>query len=330
MMLRLAKGLVTAATVVYSIPLVGWLLFRVWKGESWPMVGMLNAVGIWWFAPLLLLLPLALIVRARQAILMSGLILLVALALFGSDFTPRVTLANQEGARLRVLTFNVLVSNMAFDAVIETIRAAQPDVVAIQELSPEMAAAISAAISDTHPYQLLAPWGDPRGIGLWSRYPLGEGPSLSRALWENWAQAAVVDVGGRPLYLFNVHLWPIGTLDREQFARALVLQHAQAEELAALVATLDVPVLVIGDFNASPTNDSYATLNRTLDDAWREVGVGPGFTFPDPNAPSWGFPFLRIDYMWTRGAIHPATIQVLPGDTGSDHLPLLGEFVVGE
>ncbi|MDQ4075612.1 MAG: endonuclease/exonuclease/phosphatase family protein [Chloroflexota bacterium] len=329
-MLRVTKGLVTVAVILYSIPLTGWLLFRYWKGEAWPMVGFLNAVGIWWFAPLVILLPVALLVRARQASLMSGIILLVGVSFFGAEFTPaRARAEVGETPRLQVLTFNVLVSNRAFDEVVETIQTYQPDVIAVQELSPEMADALSASLRSSHPYQLLHPWRDPSGIGLLSRYPLEEGPTFSSRFWNNWGQAAIVNVEGHPVYLINVHLWPIGTLDREQFSRALLLQHSQVRELLTAVEEVDLPLLVVGDFNASPTNETYAMLSKYLDDVWRKVGMGPGFTFPSPAATfGWEYPFLRIDYIWMRGAISPLSIRVLRSVTGSDHLPLLAEFAV--
>jgi vancomycin resistance protein VanJ len=328
-MLRLAKGTVTGAALLYAIPLLGWLLFRFWRGESWPMVGLFNAAGIWWFAPLLVLLPVALLVRARQATVMTLLLLLPALWIFGPEFIPAFPRgASPEQPRLRVLSYNVLISNHAYDAVAQLILDARPDVIAIQELSPEMALEISARVGDQYPYRLLYPWSDPRGIGLWSRYPLVEGPALAQGLWERWAQTAVVDVAGQPVYLFNVHLWPIGTLDRQQFARNLRQQHAQARLLQEMVVQVEAPVLVIGDLNASPTNDSYRMLAETLDDAWRQVAFGPGFTWPAPGAVGrWTRPFLRIDYMWTRGGLRPLEMRILP-PAGSDHLPLLAEFVV--
>ncbi|MBA3530615.1 MAG: endonuclease/exonuclease/phosphatase family protein [Ardenticatenales bacterium] len=328
-MLRLTKGLVTIAVVLYSTPLTAWLLFRAWYGEQWPMVGALNAVGLWWFAPLVVLLPVALLVRARQATLMSLLILLPALLFFGDDFLPGQSREVAEDIpRLRVLSFNALISNVAYDAVAETIRTEEPDVIAIQELSEEMAAELTARVGEQYPYQLLYPSPYPDGIGLWSRYPLREGPSLDYAGWKHWAQSATVEVEGHSVRLFNIHLWPIGVLDRELFARNLAYQHAQVAVLQKVIAETEGAVLVVGDFNASPTNESYHRMDEELVDAWREVAIGPGFTWPAPGARlRWSQPFLRIDYMWTKGRVTPLRVRVLPR-IGSDHLPLVGDFAL--
>ncbi len=332
-MLRSTKWFATVSAVLYSVPVSAWLVFRYWKGESWPAVAMLNAVGLWWFAPLVLLLPLALLVRARQASVMMSGVLLIALLLFGRDLLPAsARRVPDDIPRLRVLSFNVLVSNQSDDAVLEMIAAQAPDVIALQELSPEMSASLEARLGEQYPYRLLYPWTDPRGTGLLSRFPLQEGPTLSLDLWERWGQSAVIDVGGQAVLLVNVHLWPIGTLDRVQFAQALGRQHQQVAALKELLATYSgMPVLMVGDFNASPTNESYARLADGLEDSWRSVGSGLGFTWPARGVlHEWMRPLLRIDYQWSGGAVTPLSLQVLPTVTGSDHLPLLGEYAIGE
>lgn len=331
MLLRATKTAVTVLVVLYSAPVAGWLFFRLWKGEVWPLVGLLNAVGVWWFAPLLVLLPVALLARARQASMMALLIGLAALPLVGPDFTPGAPAPPSDTApRLRVLTFNALVSNVDFDAVETLIRDEQPDVLAVQELSHEMADEISARVGEVYPYRLLHPWSDPRGIGLWSRYPIVNSSTASLEVWENWGQYAQLDVAGRTVHLWNVHLWPIGTLDLERFSANLVRQHQQAEELRAAVARVEGAALVVGDLNASPTNRTYGILNQELDDVWRRAAFGPGFTFPAPGSALPGvLPFLRIDYLWSRGPLVPLEVRLL-GDSGSDHLPLVADFALEE
>ena len=196
-MLRFTKIFITGAVILYSIPLTTWLWLRSWKGESWVNVGYMNAVGIWWFAPLLLLLPLALLLRARQASLMSLFMLVPALFIFGGEVVPHFSFAESEaGRRVRVLSFNALVSNTSYDEVITLIEEHEPDVIAIQELSHQMAEEISSRLADEYPHQLPYPWSDPRGIGLWSRYPLSEGPAGHIDWWPHWMQSALIDVEG--------------------------------------------------------------------------------------------------------------------------------------
>ena len=320
------KLLVTAVSL-HSLALTAWLLLRLLRGESSVSVALMNAVGVWWFVPLLVLLPIALLIRARQALIISLIFVLLALFFFGPDWRAQEAAADN-AAQLRVLSFNALFKNESYEAVEALIREHQPDLIAIQELSPEMAHQLKVRLGEEYPHQLLYPRSDPRGIGIWSRHPLTEGPSRNIDWWDNWVHSAIVHVEGQAIQLFNVHLYPFHGSSRHLMAQRLGRQHLQAQQLRDLVSEVDIPVLVVGDFNMSPTNESYTILNELLDDAWRQVAIGPGFTYPAPGSViPWTPAFLRIDYFWIRGAIAPLDIQVL-NQAGSDHLPLLGEFVV--
>lgn len=330
MIRRGTVALFLLVTVAYLVPLATWLALRAFVGESNGVVGMLNAAGVLWFVPLPPLLLGALLLRTRMTGGLLMLLLLVGLGIFGGEWLPALRPAVAAGPELTVLSFNALVSNQSYDEVERLIDTHAPDVIAIQELSWGMAEALSARVGEAYPYQMLHPWGDPRGIGLMSRYPLTEGPSLTQDGWVRWGQSAIVDMEGQALLLVNVHLWPIGTTDRALFARNLQRQHTQVEVLSAMVVASEMPLLVVGDFNASPTNESYVRLTNVLSDAWRQVAVGPGFTWPSGTLELYGVtapPLLRIDYMLTRGPISPVTLQVLP-PAGSDHLPLLGTFTL--
>lgn len=328
-MLPFTRKLFIAGVNLYGLLLTAWLLLRLWRGEQSALIGLMNAIGVWWFVPLIVLLPLALLSRTRQTLIMLSFLVLPALFFFSPDLVPHAwssPLPAESEIRLRVFNLNALVSNVSYEAVAARISEHEPDLIAIQELSHEMARSLNAELAEDYPYQLLHPMDDVRGIGIWSRYPLTEGLSRNQDWWERWLYSAIVDVEGEQIHLFNVHLVPIKAKSRHAIAQRLAQQHAQAQELHDLVSKADMPVLVVGDLNASPTNETYHILDEELDDAWREVSTGLGFTFPAPGSiASWLPPILRIDYFWTGGNITPIKVEVLP-EVGSDHLPLLGEF----
>lgn len=329
MMAKLAKATVTLAVVLYAMPVVAWLVARILEGESLWAVGYMNAVGIWWFAPLLVLLPVALVVRARQAIIISLVLVLPFLWFYGWDFLPGLPRStSEETVTLRVMTFNTLFANGDFEGVLARIRESDPDVIAIQELSPEMDNAITSAFAESHPYRITNSWPDPRGIGVWSRYPMTAGENRTTEGWEWWVHEVNLDVQGRPVALYNTHLWPIGTTDPAGFRIALAAQHDQVDELIPMIEAETVPVILAGDFNASPTNQNYRRLRNILEDSWGEAGWGTGFTFPAQGMMGTDVPpFLRIDYLMTRGNIDAISMEVLE-TAGSDHLPVVGEFII--
>jgi endonuclease/exonuclease/phosphatase family metal-dependent hydrolase len=86
-------------------------------------------------------------------------------------------------------------------------------------------------------------------------------------------------------------------------------------------------VLVLGDFNTTPSEAEYRVLAAGLRDTHVEVGEGPGWTWRPSRIDFLPFGFLRIDLQLTAGAIRPASTSVdcsLPGD----HCRLFGDYEI--
>ncbi len=124
-----------------------------------------------------------------------------------------------------------------------------------------------------------------------------------------------VTEGDRTLNIINTHL---GLVPREQQIQALDV--AGSEWVAE---ALPKPLLLTGDFNATPGTVVYRTLTARLRDARRLVKGPVGATFPSP------FPVLRLDHMFVSAGI---TVEAMwaPADAlaraASDHLPLVADI----
>ncbi len=126
---------------------------------------------------------------------------------------------------------------------------------------------------------------------------------------------------GRRFYLFNTHL-PYREEDedaRTRGARLLV------SRIAALPS--DVPVVVTGDFNATPGSPTHAAATSTLRDAWTVAAQrsGPEGTFHGFT----GQPDQRIDWVLVRGFEVLSATTLDTNEAGrypSDHFPLLVEL----
>ncbi len=306
------------------------------------LIWTLQPTGPWWlmlsnlfapvlFLPLALVAPLVLLTRSRPLAAAAVLPVATFLALFGGLLLPKQPPA-LPGTPLRVMSFNQLFSNPDTEGVIATLRDSRADVIALQELSPGVALRM-AALREQYPYQALLP--DPAdsagGLALLSRYPM----VAQNGSGDFPYQTAALQVGAQTLTLINAHP-SVPQIKLRRLGRLpLVLDYntARRDEQIALVLDLALrsqhPVILIGDFNAGEREPVYAALAAQLRDAFRETSTGFGFTFPnglvDERVPT-PFPVVRLDYVWTRGAMAPVAARVDCRNSGADHCALHAEL----
>lgn len=129
---------------------------------------------------------------------------------------------------------------------------------------------------------------------------------------------------GEQFWVFNAHLDHIGPGSRLQ---ALKLIHQKTEEKN----TEHLPVLVMGDFNATPDAPPIQFLSSKLNDS-REISItkpyGPWGTF---NAFDVASPLeSRIDYIFVNEKVtvqkYAAISEVRKNLSPSDHLPVFIHF----
>lgn len=218
---------------------------------------------------------------------------------------------------VRVLTAN-LGMGQADPSVLVAVAADGADVVAVQELTPEAADALSVAGMDAEfPYRVLSPAPVASGIGLWSRHPIvGSGridgyglPILGARLR---IPGVVVDTT-----VLSVHLvapWPAPI---DQWRRDIGLFAGTLREVGQAAGA--GAVIVAGDFNATV---DMTPFRRLLDEGYRDTassaGAGLASTYPGRE----GRPALiGIDHILVRNcsAATAHTVRV----PGADHRGLV-------
>lgn len=120
---------------------------------------------------------------------------------------------------------------------------------------------------------------------------------------------AVVDFGGQPIHLFNVHLSWLDAGVREQ----------EAIEILDRICQRQGPVILCGDMNGPPEAPEVRRLRAVLVDAFGAAGEGGGTTYPVPT------PDRRIDYVFVSPGLRVVSCRVLIVE-GSDHYPVLCEI----
>jgi endonuclease/exonuclease/phosphatase (EEP) superfamily protein YafD len=188
------------------------------------------------------------------------------------------------GETIEVMTFNVGISNPNRDAVAEFIAAEDPDLVFLFESSFEWEDAMERAGLPLHLVSavprgrvagvtvLAAPSIDPTGIDVEIR---GE------------AEAVTVTVDGQRIDVVGIH--PPSPTSADRAAR----RDDMIAETGEWAATRSNPVVVLGDFNATPWSAAHRALR------WRGMltdsltGSGLQATWPD----GWGPLSIPIDHV---------------------------------
>jgi endonuclease/exonuclease/phosphatase (EEP) superfamily protein YafD len=233
------------------------------------------------------------------------------------------------------MTYNVHKESRHLDPMIAVIRQIGADVVAFQELSRQAADCFAAALADEYPYRALHAFPDRwRGQGILSRYPI-----TADEYWWNahvpgsmGHQRVELDVRGMKVTVYNTHpVHPGMEGSRPRFDT--LPRHEEIRILVARAAADEGPVILAGDFNLPDQAEDYRYITSHFVDAFREVGWGMGFTFPDfgyPqaaeefNLPPLATPlFLRLDYIFHNEAARAIEARVWPDSGGADHRPVV-------
>jgi endonuclease/exonuclease/phosphatase family metal-dependent hydrolase len=201
---------------------------------------------------------------------------------------------------------------------VELLDQLDPDVVAAQELGPNMAETISGRLA----HGLLSPALDFQGAGIALKYaapvasfPMGTRLGLHARLQpDTWPELS------SPVELLSVHL--TNPLDRP-WSTSRRSRRRQLEAILDRIPRDRTPLVAVGDFNATPRWPAYRTLRRGLRDGVAELGRNPRTWAPMP----WMPPLLRIDHAFVHGAARIVRSEAVVV-RGSDHRGLLIDVAV--
>ncbi len=175
---------------------------------------------------------------------------------------------------VRFLTVNALVGRANPAAIVSKVRELQPDVLALQELTPGLARRLADAdLPELLPFSCLDPRPGHTGIGLLSSGPIKELPPVPGA--RNPMLRAELDVGW-PVTITVVH--PPAPLRGGQ-----PRWQQDMNRLLAVLTSTSGQQLVAGDFNATRDHRAFrlllaADLADCADAA--QSRPWPGFTWP--------------------------------------------------
>ena len=226
----------------------------------------------------------------RQPTYWLGLLLptTLFLYLYGTLFIPKQPPAYRPTpAPVRLLTFNYWHGSQSTETAQVILDNALPDIVALQEASPQAQRRILQTVGQHYPYFFFDTTIGRRGIGVLSRYPL-EKISSNAFIELSCHQYRVTIDAAYHFRLYNFHphstnvLYYLGNLSSiiQQVQESFRLRTLLGQQLADEIRAHTEPTIVVGDFNTTDQSDAYAHLRTILHDAHRAIGWGLGHTFP--------------------------------------------------
>ena len=301
----LAALAVGAAAVLFLLTLAGYAghwgpALEVIANFRLHLAGLAGALG----------LALAL-VRQRRSAGLALLTTLIAAAGLGPVFDPAER--SGDGRPLTLLYANLRVRNPEPEALAAMLRAVDADILITSETTRAVADG-PGGLRAAYPYRLVhSGTGEALRTAIWSKYPLRGGELYLNNTVAPTGAIAIADLGG------GVTLGLIGA----HFSRSFEgLRQIQSEALGPMAAKLGRPLIIAGDFNASPwswvvTHAAEVTGTRILG-GYRVTWKGHYRTPLGPLPEPWGH---QIDQMLLSTDIGVETVETLRLP-GSDHLGL--------
>lgn len=326
----MATTMAGKSTIGYSVFMLAWFLARLFLGDRIWWLMLLNRYVIYLFIPILIFVLWAGFKRQFKPLIP----LLIPVALFSFLYYPYlIPKFNQTpestGIQLRVMTYNVLFSNFDYDAVAKVVLADQHDLVALQEVQPEMMDALKERLQDQYPFSIMGNQNNFGTTAVFSRHPFSESYVLNLEV-DRPAVVIKTEIDGQQITFVSAHLLAYGFrwIRIVDFPRVVMErtaeQNRQVEIILNDLAEETNSVILACDCNTYETASSYRLLEDWLTNSTRSAGWNP--LQPKPAGVHVDNDLRHIDYIWFRGALSPVGVYTVTDTGGSDHRPVIANF----
>ena len=212
---------------------------------------------------------------------------------------------------LKLLHANVLSSNREYDRLIALLDSEAPDVVVLQEVSPDWLVALDELRED-YPYSYAEARDGNFGIALFSRIPLKSVSHFDSPPLGYPTIVASLGIGKELLTVVATHpMIPVngGFYDA---------RNEQLVGIAELLGKRTGPKILVGDLNLSQWDFNYPKLEQVagLRNSRKGFGIAPTWPTFMP------FAMIPIDHVLVSESISVTDLHTGPR-IGSDHLPLV-------
>lgn len=333
--------------LVITILVTAFILMGIFGGYANPATN--TALALTVFAlPLFILADVVLLLfwlirRRWHWAAIPGVTLLCCVPYIGTIYQLGLFRSTGEGkSGLNVATYNVAMFGREMNGyksgdILTMMKNNEVDILCMQEYQEESG---DMRNSDRYlKYFSSMAKGRPDMVIFSRRYPIVESQIIEFGNTKNSAMWADIDVNGRRLRVFNVHLETTGVnsalhqankqeskgqlVERSALLRAIyggytrgmAIRAGQADVVAAEIEKSPYPVILCGDFNDVPYSYVYRKMKGDLVDGFKESGEGFMYTMRD------GKKRVRIDYIFHNEEMDSYNYRTM-SVTYSDHLPV--------
>ena len=310
------RGMFSAATFLAATGSILGTVLGFLGARHW-FLDLFSHFRVQYFWALLLLGAWFLFKRKRAWSLPLFALAAINLALILPFYFNKPAPLNHDTAPLRAMLINVNNDHGNPQKVIAAVLRHDPDFVVLQELDDAWFDTLAPALAEKFPHHEVSLRDDNFGIGLWSRQPFKFAAILHSGNHHGIPSIiAELETPCGNLHLLATHpLPPIGRAYSNE-------RDGQLAEFARRASKTDLPLLLIGDLNATPWCAAFKDLLRVsgLQNASQGRGVFPTW-------PAFFPAFLRIPI---DHVLHTPDIEIISRITGprvgSDHLPVIVDF----
>jgi len=217
---------------------------------------------------------------------------------------------------VRVMTSNLLASNVRWEDQIEYIQRINPDIVVFQEYTQTWQQPLNEGLNN-YPYRVEDATFHPFGIALYSKLPFADFGLPPLVDKNNKSVYADVQVGDATLRIFGTHPPPPASYEYYDY------RNRQMQRLASMVNEFDKPLVVLGDLNTSPWSAHFQEFLQQGNLLDASAGHGILYTWPENN-PWLGIP---IDHILVNKRVGVSSVEVSSG-LGSDHKAMWADVSV--
>ena len=262
------------------------------------------------------------------------------------DYTPLNLQSNSNNpaadTTLTIITYNANYPNSNVEhtqTLLQFLKTTNADIVCIQEISRQFFNRNRKWLDSTD-YQVR----QDHSVAILSKHPfLSDAIHIDYPTRKNHSVACWINCHGDSLLVINNHLESnhLSNKDKDEYTHTIIdpnqqaiknsthilinklskaanYRGAQTDSICTIIDhNLNHSTIVCGDLNETPISYTYQQLAKRLTSAYRQAGIGPGFTYSRRSFP------VRIDHLFFTNDWTCTSCRIDHTICSSDHYPLI-------